>query len=87
MPFHSRIATHDDIQSITRLMSLSMGKLLKHVLNPEQVAKSHASMGLDTQLLDDQAYFLIFDESVLVGCVGVVPQAHALWRRSYGGAE
>ena len=70
MPFHSRIATHDDIQSITALMSLSMGKLLKHVLNPKQVAKSQASMGLDTQLLDDQTYFLIFDESVLVGCGG-----------------
>ena len=70
MPFSSRIATHDDIQSITALMSLSMGKLLKEVLDPDQVAKSHASMGLDTQLLDDQTYFLIFDENILVGCGG-----------------
>ena len=70
MPLTSRIATRDDAQAITALMSLSMAKLLKDVLTPEQVEKSHASMGLDKQLLDDGTYFLIFDKDVLVGCGG-----------------
>ncbi len=70
MGFTHRIAGHKDIEDIKTLMSLSMSKLLKDVLSPEQVAKSNASMGLDTQLLDDGTYFLIFDDDVLVGCGG-----------------
>ena len=42
-------------------MALSMGTLLKDVLTPAQVAKSNESMGLDTQLLDDGTYFMIYD--------------------------
>lgn len=70
MGFTHRIAGHKDIEDIKTLMSLSMSKLLKDVLSPEQVAKSNASMGLDTQLLDDGTYFLIFDDDALVGCGG-----------------
>ena len=70
MPFTSRIATYEDAPAISALMELSMAALLKHVLTPAQVAKSHASMGLDTQLLDDGTYFLIFDGEFLVGCGG-----------------
>ena len=47
-----------------------MSALLKDVLTPDQIAKSHASMGLDTQLLDDGTYFLLYDGAALVGCGG-----------------
>jgi GNAT superfamily N-acetyltransferase len=70
MTLNYRIATYDDVPAIKALMSLSMERLLKEVLSPIQVAKSHATMGLDTQLLDDGTYFLIFDEDTLVGCGG-----------------
>ena len=70
MPLTSRIATRDDIPAIENLMALSMGRLLKDVLSPEQVAKSNESMGLDTQLLDDGTYFMILDGEDVVGCGG-----------------
>lgn len=70
MSFTSRIATHADINAIKNLMAHSMGTLLKEVLTPAQVAKSNQSMGLDTQLLDDGTYFLIYDGETLIGCGG-----------------
>lgn len=70
MSFVSRIASHKDTNAIMELMALSMGTLLKDVLSPSQVAKSSESMGLDTQLLDDGTYFLIFEGETLVGCGG-----------------
>ncbi|NNE57646.1 MAG: GNAT family N-acetyltransferase [Hellea sp.] len=70
MALTHRIATQADIPIIMELMEASMARLLPDVLTPEQVAKSNASMGLDTQLLDDQTYFLIFDGHTLVGCGG-----------------
>ena len=70
MTFTSRLASYDDIGAIKELMALSMGSLLKEVLSPAQVAKSNESMGLDTQLLNDKTYFLIYDGERLVGCGG-----------------
>jgi GNAT superfamily N-acetyltransferase len=70
MTFTHRVATEDDISAIKSLMSLSMRALLPDVLDEAQVAKSNASMGLDTQLIADRTYFLIFDKDTLVGCGG-----------------
>lgn len=70
MSFTHRIATLDDAPAIKSLMALSMSVLLKDVLSPEQVAKSNASMGLDTQIIKDETYFLIFGGEKLVGCGG-----------------
>lgn len=70
MNFTSRLANYDDIGAIKALMAQSMGALLKEVLTPAQVAKSNESMGLDTQLLDDKTYFLVYDNKTLVGCGG-----------------
>ena len=68
--FQNRIATREDIPRIKELMTLSMRKLLPDVLTSEQVEKSKATMGLDTQLIDDDTYFLIYDGETLVGCGG-----------------
>lgn len=70
MTFTHRIATQEDIPAIKNLMALSMTRLLPDVLDAAQVAKSNASMGLDTQLISDGTYFLIFDHETLVGCGG-----------------
>lgn len=70
MCFTHRIATLDDVDIITALMKASMETLLPDVLSPAQVTKSHASMGLDTQLLTDGTYFLILDGPTIVGCGG-----------------
>ena len=70
MAFKSRKALDGDVQAIEALISLSMEKLLSAVLAPAQVAKSYASMGLDSQLIDDGTYFVVLDEDVLVGCGG-----------------
>jgi len=70
MPFSHRIATAADIPLITNLMTLSMRRLLPHVLSPQQVEKSYESMGLDTQLIADKTYFLIYHGDILVGCGG-----------------
>jgi len=64
------------------LMALAMAKLLPQVLTPEQVEKSSASMGLDTLLVNDETYFLIYEGEALVGCGG--------WSRRrtlYGGSH
>jgi len=70
MGFTYRIATLEDSAAIKDLMALSMATLLKEVLSPAQVAKSNESMGLDTQLIKDKTYFLVFDNETLVGCGG-----------------
>jgi len=47
-----------------------MARLLPDFLTPEQVEASSATMGLDTTLIDDQTYFLIYSDGELAGCGG-----------------
>ena len=70
MALTHRLATMDDVDDIKRLMSASMEKLLPDVLTPAQVKDSYKSMGLDTSLIEDGTYFLIFSDGVLAGCGG-----------------
>ncbi|MEL7545260.1 MAG: GNAT family N-acetyltransferase [Pseudomonadota bacterium] len=70
MPLTHRIATPSDHDAINELMALSMKELLPKVLTPEQVARSSDSMGLDSQLVADGTYFLVFEGKTLVGCGG-----------------
>ena len=51
-------------------MSRAIEELQRDFLTPEQVAASHQTMGLDTQLVKDQTYFMILDAGALVGCGG-----------------
>jgi len=70
MEFTIETAKYEDIPAIETLMALSMKRLLPEVLSPEQTAKSSESMGLDTQLLDDATYYLVYVGETLVGCGG-----------------
>jgi len=65
-----KLAIPNDIPAIKRLMELAIRELQKGYLTSEQIEASFAGMGLDTQLIDDQTYFCIWDGSELVGCGG-----------------
>lgn len=70
MSLTHRIATLDDLADIEALMAVSMARLLPEVLDPVQVERSSSSMGLDTLLVKDGTYFLVFEGETLVGCGG-----------------
>lgn len=65
-----KIAKNEDVVAIRMLMVLAIDVLQANYLTPEQVLASRASMGLDTQLIEDGTYFCVWDEDVLVGCGG-----------------
>ena len=70
MSFTHRLATVDDVALLRPLMNAAIGELLKPFLSQEQVAASFAVMGLDTQLIADQTYFVIESERRIAGCGG-----------------
>jgi GNAT superfamily N-acetyltransferase len=65
-----RLATRADLPPLKALMRDAIETHLSAFLSPEQVAASHEIMGLDTQLIDDQTYFLIEDEQGIVASGG-----------------
>lgn len=65
-----RIATQADIPALRGVMNLAIAELLKPFLAPDQIAASHAVMGLDTQLIEDGTYFVVEDDGALAGCGG-----------------
>jgi GNAT superfamily N-acetyltransferase len=65
-----RLATRGDIPALTALMNAAIGELQKPFLTDEQIASSRATMGLDTQLIDDGTYFVVEHNGALAGCGG-----------------
>ena len=65
-----RLAKQEDVDAIKTLMNLAISELQKPYLTPDQIKASFLAMGLDTQLIDDQTYFCIWDDEALVGCGG-----------------
>jgi GNAT superfamily N-acetyltransferase len=69
--FTHRFAQPDDLEALRAVMSRAIAQLQHGFLAPEQVAASHQVMGLDTQLIADQTYFLVEDEAgTIAGCGG-----------------
>ncbi len=68
--YQLRLAVMADCDAIRTLMSLSIEQLQAAYLTPRQVAASAASMGLDTQLIEDGTYFTVWAGGVLAGCGG-----------------
>ncbi len=68
--FTHRPACADDIPAIKALMDAAIGELQRGFLTAEQIAASRAIMGLDTQLIADETYFLVEAGSALAGCGG-----------------
>jgi len=65
-----RVAEMGDLDALRALVAMSIAELQNAYLNPEQVAASRLLMGLDTQLVDDQTYFVIEIDGQLAGCGG-----------------
>ena len=59
-----------DAPSIKGLMTLSIRELQRGYLSAAQIEASFSGMGLDTQLIEDQTYFAVWDDLDLVGCGG-----------------
>jgi GNAT superfamily N-acetyltransferase len=67
---HHRLATRDDIATLTALINAAIGELQKPFLNDAQIVSSREIMGLDTQLIDDGTYFVVERDGLVVGCGG-----------------
>ncbi len=77
-----RLAQPDDLAALRALMGRSIAELQHGFLTPEQIQVSHQVMGLDTQLIKDQTYFLIEGNGRIAGCGGWS------WRATlYGGDD
>ena len=65
-----KIARLKDSHQIKKLMNLSISKLLGDLLDEAELEAANESMGLDSQLINDKSYFLVFQNDKLVGSGG-----------------
>ena len=65
-----KIASLKDSHQIKKLMNLSISKLLGDLLDESELEAANESMGLDSQLINDKSYFLVFQNDELVGSGG-----------------
>jgi GNAT superfamily N-acetyltransferase len=68
--FTHRLATDSDLPALGPLMADAISILQRGFLTEKQIAASRLIMGLDTQLIADRTYFLVFDSETLAGCGG-----------------
>ncbi len=68
--FTSRLAVAEDIPALTALMNAAIEELQRAFLDDEQIASSRAIMGIDTQLIDDDTFFVVEAGGDLAGCGG-----------------
>ena len=77
-----RLAQMEDLPELHALMKRAIEQLQDGFLSPEQVRASHHVMGLDTQLVKDQTYFVVETAGRIVGSGGWS------WRATlYGGDD
>lgn len=82
MTLTSRPAIRADLPALEPLVRAAIDVLQQGFLDAAQIRSSHAIMGIDTQLVDDGTYYIVFDEGALAGCGG--------WSRRatlYGGSH
>ncbi len=78
----SRLAQSADIDALRLVMQRAITELQTGFLTLEQIAASHLVMGLDTQLVADQTYFVVESAGTIAGCGGWS------WRATlYGGDD
>ncbi|HET7817522.1 MAG TPA: GNAT family N-acetyltransferase [Sphingomicrobium sp.] len=65
-----RLATDADLPAMREVMRLAIDELQAGFLSREEIAASHAVMGLDTQLVKDRTYFVVEAGDRMAGCGG-----------------
>ncbi|NOU49288.1 GNAT family N-acetyltransferase [Pseudoalteromonas sp. JBTF-M23] len=71
MKYRIRIATLSDIAQIEMLIAESARKLSSEDYSKEQIEGAlQAALGVDSQLIKDQSYFVIEDDKLLIACGG-----------------
>jgi GNAT superfamily N-acetyltransferase len=71
-PFMLRKAEMNDVEALHRLIALSVRGLMPQEYTPAQLEAALGNwLGLDTQLIKDQTYFIVeTDDREMVGCGG-----------------
>lgn len=68
---HTRLATLEDVAALRTLVDASIRGLGAHDYDPEQIESSLQHLfGVDTLLIEDGTYYIVEDESTLVGAGG-----------------
>jgi GNAT superfamily N-acetyltransferase len=65
-----RLARRADLDALRHLMDAAISELQTPFLDQNQIASSRVIMGLDTQLIDDETYFIVETVDKLAGCGG-----------------
>lgn len=65
-----RLARRTDLEALRAVMDAAILELQAPFLDPHQIESSRAIMGLDTQLIDDETYFIVEVDGELGGCGG-----------------
>lgn len=68
--FSHRLATLTELAELRRVMEASIRHLVGAYLDPARVEASFEIMGVDTQLIEDETYFVVECENRIVGCGG-----------------
>ncbi len=68
--FTHRLAMEADLPALHRLMERAITSFLPDFLTPAQVEASFEIMGVDSRLVADGTYFMVFDGDALAGCGG-----------------
>jgi GNAT superfamily N-acetyltransferase len=66
----SRLAIPQDIPALEEVMDEAIAELQRAYLDEEQIASSRAIMGIDTQLIDDETYYVVEAGGEIAGCGG-----------------
>jgi hypothetical protein len=59
-----------ELPELKALMAASIRKLIGAYLDPARVEASFEIMGVDTQLIEDETYFVVESEGRTMGCGG-----------------
>lgn len=68
--FTSRLAVLEDVPALQEVMDAAIEELQRGFLTPSEICSSRAIMGIDTQLIEDQTYFIVQCGDDIAGCGG-----------------
>jgi GNAT superfamily N-acetyltransferase len=82
-----RLATLNDVDMIATVMDVAIRQLQQGFLTPAEIEASRAHMGLDSQLIRDQTYFLVELDGRVAGCGGWSARATLFGGDASGGRD